>query len=95
MRGQTCVPLGSPSLLAVRVHPPRTAVPQGSAVTLRCQASGEPPLYYHWSREDGRPLPSSAQSRRQGKVLGWDRAGSSDGDEELGQEQGRDGDVCS
>lgn len=71
VRGQTCVPLGSPSLLAVRVHPPRTAVPQGSAVTLRCQASGEPPLYYHWSREDGRPLPSSAQSRRQGKVLGW------------------------
>uniref|UniRef100_A0A8V0ZB77 Basement membrane-specific heparan sulfate proteoglycan core protein n=1 Tax=Gallus gallus TaxID=9031 RepID=A0A8V0ZB77_CHICK len=69
VRGQTCVPLGSPSLLAVRVHPPRTAVPQGSAVTLRCQASGEPPLYYHWSREDGRPLPSSAQSRRQGKEL--------------------------
>ncbi|XP_052547647.1 basement membrane-specific heparan sulfate proteoglycan core protein isoform X10 [Tympanuchus pallidicinctus] len=69
VRGQTCVPLGSPSLLAVRVHPPRTAVPQGSAVTLRCQASGEPPLYYHWSREDGRPLPSSAQSRGQGKEL--------------------------
>ncbi|XP_040507369.1 basement membrane-specific heparan sulfate proteoglycan core protein isoform X8 [Gallus gallus] len=69
VRGQTCVPLGSPSLLAVRVHPPRTAVPQGSAVTLRCQASGEPPLYYHWSREDGRPLPSSAQSRRQGEEL--------------------------
>ncbi|XP_072210311.1 basement membrane-specific heparan sulfate proteoglycan core protein isoform X3 [Excalfactoria chinensis] len=69
VRGQTCIPLGSPSLLAVRVHPPRTAVPQGSAVTLRCQASGEPPLYYHWSREDGRPLPSSAQSRRQGEEL--------------------------
>ncbi|XP_042746630.1 basement membrane-specific heparan sulfate proteoglycan core protein isoform X4 [Lagopus leucura] len=69
VRGQTCVPLGSPSLLAVRVHPPRTAVPQGSAVTLRCQASGEPPLYYHWSREDGRPLPSSAQSREQGEEL--------------------------
>ncbi|XP_040389437.1 basement membrane-specific heparan sulfate proteoglycan core protein isoform X14 [Cygnus olor] len=69
VRGQTCVPQGSPPPLVVRVHPPRTAVPQGSPVTLRCQASGNPPFYYHWSREDGRPLPSSAQSQRQGEEL--------------------------
>ncbi|XP_066838054.1 basement membrane-specific heparan sulfate proteoglycan core protein isoform X7 [Anser cygnoides] len=69
VRGQTCVPQGSPPPLVVRVHPPRTAVPQGSPVTLRCQASGDPPFYYHWSREDGRPLPSSAQSRQQGEEL--------------------------
>ncbi|XP_075629462.1 basement membrane-specific heparan sulfate proteoglycan core protein isoform X7 [Balearica regulorum gibbericeps] len=68
-RGQTCVPVGSPLPLAVRVHPPRTTVAQGSAVTLRCQASGDPPFYYHWTREDGRPLPEGAQSRRQGEEL--------------------------
>ncbi|KAM9217540.1 LOW QUALITY PROTEIN: basement membrane-specific heparan sulfate proteoglycan core protein [Leptosomus discolor] len=69
VRGQACVPAGSPHPLAVRVHPPRTAVAQGSAVTLRCQATGEPPFYYHWAREDGRPLPEGAQSRRQGEEL--------------------------
>ncbi|KAK4809745.1 hypothetical protein QYF61_007113 [Mycteria americana] len=68
-RGQACVPAGSPLPLAVRVHPPRTTVAQGSAVTLRCQASGDPPFYYHWAREDGRPLPEGAQSRRQGEEL--------------------------
>ncbi|XP_027764587.1 basement membrane-specific heparan sulfate proteoglycan core protein, partial [Empidonax traillii] len=69
VRGQGCVPAGPPPALAVRVHPPRTAVPRGSAVTLRCQATGEPPLYYHWVREDGRALPEGAQSRRQGEEL--------------------------
>uniref|UniRef100_A0A663NDZ0 Heparan sulfate proteoglycan 2 n=1 Tax=Athene cunicularia TaxID=194338 RepID=A0A663NDZ0_ATHCN len=68
-RGQACVPGGSPPPLAVRVHPPRTTVAQGSAVTLRCQASGDPPFYYHWAREDGRPLPEGAQSRQQGEEL--------------------------
>ncbi|XP_016158848.1 PREDICTED: basement membrane-specific heparan sulfate proteoglycan core protein [Ficedula albicollis] len=48
---------------------PRAAVPQGSAVTLRCHAAGDPPLYFHWLREDGRPLPEGAQSRRQGEEL--------------------------
>ncbi|XP_030363786.1 basement membrane-specific heparan sulfate proteoglycan core protein isoform X1 [Strigops habroptila] len=67
--GQGCVPVGPPVPLAVRVHPPRTAVAQGSAVTLRCQATGDPPFYYHWAREDGRPLPEGAQSRRQGEEL--------------------------
>ncbi|XP_041319303.1 basement membrane-specific heparan sulfate proteoglycan core protein isoform X9 [Pyrgilauda ruficollis] len=69
VRGQGCVPAGPPPALAVRVHPVRTAVPQGSAVTLRCHATGDPPLYYHWVREDGRPLPEGAQSRRQGEEL--------------------------
>ncbi|XP_031987364.1 basement membrane-specific heparan sulfate proteoglycan core protein isoform X3 [Corvus moneduloides] len=69
VRGQGCVPAGPPPALAVRVHPVRTAVPQGSPVTLRCQATGDPPLYYHWVREDGRPLPEGAQSRRQGEEL--------------------------
>ncbi|KAF4789396.1 hypothetical protein TURU_151812 [Turdus rufiventris] len=69
VRGQGCVPAGPPPALAVHVHPLRTAVPQGSAVTLRCHATGDPPLYYHWVREDGRPLPESAQSRRQGEEL--------------------------
>ncbi|XP_061298169.1 basement membrane-specific heparan sulfate proteoglycan core protein isoform X8 [Pezoporus flaviventris] len=67
--GQGCVPVGPPVPLAVRVHPPRTAVAQGSAVTLRCQATGDPPFYYHWAREDGRPLPEGAQSRQQGEEL--------------------------
>ncbi|KAM3659714.1 LOW QUALITY PROTEIN: basement membrane-specific heparan sulfate proteoglycan core protein [Ammospiza maritima maritima] len=69
VRGQGCVPAGPPPALAVRIHPQRTAVPQGSAVTLRCHAAGDPPLYYHWVREDGRPLPEGAQSRHQGEEL--------------------------
>ncbi|KAM9521181.1 basement membrane-specific heparan sulfate proteoglycan core protein isoform 5-T5 [Guaruba guarouba] len=69
VHGQGCVPVGPPVPLAVRVHPPRTAVAQGSAVTLRCQATGDPPFYYHWAREDGRPLPEGAQSRQQGEEL--------------------------
>ncbi|XP_050838440.1 basement membrane-specific heparan sulfate proteoglycan core protein isoform X8 [Serinus canaria] len=69
VRGQGCVPVGPPPALAVRVHPQRTAVQQGSAVTLRCHAVGDPPLYYHWVREDGRPLPEGAQSRQQGEEL--------------------------
>ncbi|KAM8796373.1 basement membrane-specific heparan sulfate proteoglycan core protein [Eudromia elegans] len=67
--GQKCLPVADQAPLAVRIHPPRTTVTQGSAVTLQCQASGEPPLYYYWSREDGRPLPAGAQSRREGEEL--------------------------
>uniref|UniRef100_A0A8C0JBH2 Heparan sulfate proteoglycan 2 n=1 Tax=Chelonoidis abingdonii TaxID=106734 RepID=A0A8C0JBH2_CHEAB len=68
VRGQKCVPVGK-SPFMVRVHPPKTTVSQGGEVTLRCQASGSPPYYYSWSREDGRPVPSTAQSRRQGEEL--------------------------
>ncbi|XP_064381761.1 basement membrane-specific heparan sulfate proteoglycan core protein isoform X5 [Dromaius novaehollandiae] len=68
VRGQRCLPVER-SPLAVRVHPPRTTAAQGSPVTLHCQASGDPPFYYYWSREDGRPLPGGAQSRREGEEL--------------------------
>uniref|UniRef100_A0ABM5EK41 Basement membrane-specific heparan sulfate proteoglycan core protein isoform X2 n=1 Tax=Pogona vitticeps TaxID=103695 RepID=A0ABM5EK41_9SAUR len=71
VRGQKCVPLGLPSQppLLVQVHPTRTAVSQGSEVTLRCHVSGAPPHYFYWSREDGRPVPSTAQRRHQGMEL--------------------------
>ncbi|KAJ7306581.1 hypothetical protein JRQ81_009947, partial [Phrynocephalus forsythii] len=71
IRGQKCVPSGLPGQppLVVQVHPPRTAVSQGSEVTLRCHVSGAPPHYYYWSREDGHPVPSTAQRRHQGMEL--------------------------
>ncbi|KAJ6656843.1 hypothetical protein lerEdw1_003174 [Lerista edwardsae] len=71
VRGQRCEPLAPPDQppLVVQVHPPRSAVPQGSEVTLRCHVSGAPPHYFHWTREDGRPVPSTAQRRRQGVEL--------------------------
>ncbi|XP_067423107.1 basement membrane-specific heparan sulfate proteoglycan core protein isoform X3 [Emydura macquarii macquarii] len=68
VRGQKCVPMDRAPFV-VRVHPPKTTVSQGGEVTLHCQASGSPPYYYSWSREDGRPMPSTAQSRRQGEEL--------------------------
>uniref|UniRef100_A0A673HYW4 Basement membrane-specific heparan sulfate proteoglycan core protein-like n=1 Tax=Sinocyclocheilus rhinocerous TaxID=307959 RepID=A0A673HYW4_9TELE len=34
-----------------------------------CQVSGYPPHYFHWSREDGRPISSTAERRRQGEEL--------------------------
>ncbi|XP_060132262.1 basement membrane-specific heparan sulfate proteoglycan core protein isoform X6 [Zootoca vivipara] len=71
LRGQKCVPLGTPDHpgLVVQVHPPRTAVSQGSEVTLRCHVSGAPPHYFYWSREDGHPVPSTTQRRQQGLEL--------------------------
>ncbi|XP_063001421.1 basement membrane-specific heparan sulfate proteoglycan core protein [Elgaria multicarinata webbii] len=71
IRGQKCVPLGlpEPPPFIVQVHPPRSAVSQGSEVTLRCHVSGAPPHYFYWSREDGRPVPGTAQRRRQGEEL--------------------------
>ncbi|XP_066493850.1 basement membrane-specific heparan sulfate proteoglycan core protein isoform X4 [Tiliqua scincoides] len=71
VRGQKCVPLAPPDQppLIVQVHPPQTSVPQGSEVTLQCHASGTLPHYFYWSREDGRPVPSTAQRRRQGMEL--------------------------
>ncbi|KAM6434636.1 basement membrane-specific heparan sulfate proteoglycan core protein isoform 6-T6 [Liasis olivaceus] len=71
IRGQKCVPLGPPDKprLVIQVHPPRTTVSQGSEVTLRCHVSGDPPHYFYWSREDGRPVPSTAQRRQQGSEL--------------------------
>lgn len=67
--------------LVVKVYPERVLSSQGGPVTLRCQVSGSPPHYFYWSREDGRPISSSADRRRQGKAhtsttapqLVWDR----------------------
>ncbi|XP_063173518.1 basement membrane-specific heparan sulfate proteoglycan core protein isoform X2 [Candoia aspera] len=71
IRGQKCVPLGPPDQprLVIQVHPTRTAVSQGSEVTLHCHVSGEPPHYFYWSREDGRQVPGTAQRRQQGSEL--------------------------
>uniref|UniRef100_A0A8C1I726 Heparan sulfate proteoglycan 2 n=1 Tax=Cyprinus carpio TaxID=7962 RepID=A0A8C1I726_CYPCA len=55
--------------LVVKVYPERVQVVQGLPVTLRCQVSGYPPHYFHWSREDGRPISSTAERRRQGEEL--------------------------
>ncbi|XP_026092563.1 basement membrane-specific heparan sulfate proteoglycan core protein-like isoform X5 [Carassius auratus] len=55
--------------LEVKVIPERVQVAQGIPVTLRCQVSGYPPYYFHWSREDGRPISSTAERRRQGAEL--------------------------
>ncbi|XP_016315955.1 basement membrane-specific heparan sulfate proteoglycan core protein isoform X2 [Sinocyclocheilus anshuiensis] len=55
--------------LVVKVYPERVQVARGLPVTLRCQVSGYPPHYFHWSREDGRPISSTAERRRQGEEL--------------------------
>lgn len=54
--------------LVVKVFPERVQEAQGRPVTLRCQVSGYPPHYFHWSREDGRPISSTAERRTQGTV---------------------------
>nr|XP_033778769.1 basement membrane-specific heparan sulfate proteoglycan core protein isoform X4 [Geotrypetes seraphini] len=68
IRGQKCIP-GDRAPLVVRVHPQRTTISQGSEVSLRCQVSGNPPFYFYWSREDGRPLSSNSQKRAKGEEL--------------------------
>ncbi|KAA0707146.1 Basement membrane-specific heparan sulfate proteoglycan core protein [Triplophysa tibetana] len=55
--------------LVVKVFPERVQVAQGSPVTLRCQVSGYPPHYFYWSLEDGRPISSTVERRRQGEEL--------------------------
>uniref|UniRef100_A0A669AYK6 Heparan sulfate proteoglycan 2 n=1 Tax=Oreochromis niloticus TaxID=8128 RepID=A0A669AYK6_ORENI len=64
---EKCRPNDAP--LVVRIYPERVLVPQGNPVTLRCQVSGSPPHYFFWSREDGQPISSSADRRRQGAEL--------------------------
>uniref|UniRef100_A0A4W6FLZ6 Heparan sulfate proteoglycan 2 n=1 Tax=Lates calcarifer TaxID=8187 RepID=A0A4W6FLZ6_LATCA len=73
---ERCAPgyVGNPqerekSSLVVKVYPERVLASQGGPVTLRCQVSGSPPHYFHWSRVDGRPISSSADRRRQGAEL--------------------------
>ncbi|KAK2825049.1 hypothetical protein Q7C36_018976 [Tachysurus vachellii] len=66
---EKCRPYSAASLV-VKVYPERVQVSQGSSVTLRCQASGPPPHYFYWTRDDGRPISSSADRRRQaGEVM--------------------------
>ncbi|XP_057175223.1 basement membrane-specific heparan sulfate proteoglycan core protein isoform X6 [Triplophysa rosa] len=55
--------------LVVKVYPERVQVAQGNPVTLRCQVSGYPPHHFYWSLEDGRPISSTAEKRRQGEEL--------------------------
>ncbi|XP_049734159.1 basement membrane-specific heparan sulfate proteoglycan core protein isoform X10 [Elephas maximus indicus] len=69
VRGGRCVPQADQAPLVVQVHPARSIVPQGGSHSLRCQVSGNPPHYFYWSREDGRPVPSSTQQRHQGSEL--------------------------
>ncbi|XP_064423972.1 basement membrane-specific heparan sulfate proteoglycan core protein isoform X11 [Latimeria chalumnae] len=62
VRGQKCVAVDRVPLM-VRIYPERVKIAQGGEVSLRCQVSGNPPYYYYWSRQDGRPLPRNAQQR--------------------------------
>ncbi|XP_044068676.1 basement membrane-specific heparan sulfate proteoglycan core protein isoform X9 [Siniperca chuatsi] len=66
---EKCRPYDAAASLVVRVYPERVLTSQGGPVTLRCQVSGSPPHYFYWSREDGRPISSSADRRRQGAEL--------------------------
>uniref|UniRef100_H2MMH3 Heparan sulfate proteoglycan 2 n=1 Tax=Oryzias latipes TaxID=8090 RepID=H2MMH3_ORYLA len=63
--GQYC----EAAALIVKVYPERFRTSQGSSVTLRCQVSGSPPHHFHWSREDGRPISSSTERRKEGAEL--------------------------
>ncbi|XP_041802675.1 basement membrane-specific heparan sulfate proteoglycan core protein isoform X5 [Chelmon rostratus] len=66
---EKCRPYDAAASLVVKVYPERVLASQGGPVTLRCQVSGSPPHYFYWSREDGRPISSSADRRRQGAEL--------------------------
>ncbi|XP_047579738.1 basement membrane-specific heparan sulfate proteoglycan core protein isoform X13 [Lutra lutra] len=69
VQGGRCLPQAIAPPLVVQVHPARSIVPQGGSHSLRCQVSGSSPHYFYWSREDGRPMPSSTQQRHQGSEL--------------------------
>ncbi|KAA8591296.1 hypothetical protein FQN60_002239 [Etheostoma spectabile] len=66
---EKCRPHDVAASLVVKVYPERVLSLPGSPVTLRCQVSGSPPHYFYWSREDGRPVSSSVDRRRQGAEL--------------------------
>ncbi|XP_035512277.1 basement membrane-specific heparan sulfate proteoglycan core protein isoform X12 [Morone saxatilis] len=66
---EKCRPYDAAASLVVKVYPERVLASQGGPVTLRCQVSGNPPHYFYWSREDGRPISGSADRRRQGAEL--------------------------
>lgn len=66
---EKCRPDDAAASLVVKVYPERVQASQGGHVTLHCQVSGSSVHYFHWSREDGRPISSSADRRRQGAEL--------------------------
>ncbi|XP_071333360.1 basement membrane-specific heparan sulfate proteoglycan core protein isoform X1 [Trachinotus anak] len=66
---EICRPHDAAASMVVKVYPERVLASQGGPVTLRCQVSSSPPHYFYWSREDGRPISSSADRRRQGAEL--------------------------
>ncbi|XP_053705091.1 basement membrane-specific heparan sulfate proteoglycan core protein isoform X1 [Synchiropus splendidus] len=66
---QKCLPYDAAASLVVKVYPAQVVTDLGGSVTLRCQVSGSPPHYFHWSRQDGRPISGSADRRRQGAEL--------------------------
>ncbi|XP_076022702.1 basement membrane-specific heparan sulfate proteoglycan core protein isoform X2 [Genypterus blacodes] len=74
-----CRPYDAAASLVVKVYPERVLVSQGGSVTLRCQVTSSPPHYFYWSREDGRPIPSSADRQRQGAELYFRTVQQSDG----------------
>ncbi|XP_069802948.1 basement membrane-specific heparan sulfate proteoglycan core protein isoform X4 [Dendropsophus ebraccatus] len=69
IRGQKCLPEDRRSNFIVQIHPEKKTVAAGSDASLRCHGSGDPPYYYFWSREDGRPLPSTTHLRDRGETL--------------------------
>ncbi|XP_073426231.1 basement membrane-specific heparan sulfate proteoglycan core protein isoform X5 [Dendrobates tinctorius] len=69
VRGQKCVPEDRESNFIVRIYPEKKSVTAGSETSLRCQGSGDPPYYYFWTREDGRPLSAITQLRERGEIL--------------------------
>ncbi|XP_031762630.1 basement membrane-specific heparan sulfate proteoglycan core protein isoform X7 [Xenopus tropicalis] len=71
--GQKCVPEDSRSKLIVRIHPQKATLSPGGEVTLRCHVSGNPPYYFYWTREDGRPIPPSAKAVGEGENLHFSR----------------------
>lgn len=69
IRGQKCLPDDRRSPFIVRIYPDKKTASAGEKVTLRCQGSGDPPYYYFWTREDGRPIPSNSQLIDRGESL--------------------------
>ncbi|XP_035997428.1 basement membrane-specific heparan sulfate proteoglycan core protein isoform X6 [Fundulus heteroclitus] len=66
---ERCRPNDAAAHLEVKVFPERFVATQGSSVMLRCQVSGSPPHHFYWSRQDGQPISSRAERRRQGAEL--------------------------
>ncbi|XP_029013106.1 basement membrane-specific heparan sulfate proteoglycan core protein isoform X4 [Betta splendens] len=66
---EKCHPYTDAGSLVVKVNPPKIKVSQGGPVTLSCEVSSYPPHHFFWSREDRRPISSSAERRNQGAEL--------------------------